>query len=389
MNWGTGNNRNIIISTHDHLHPIMGGGALRTLKVAHEFKKRGYNLRIIAPADTAINELNGVEVLSVKPPRKQRSQILSAIKFNIRLLIKFVRFASETDIFFIHNTIAAIFLPFLKKFFKFRFNLDITDIHAEYLLIGKRNLFEKLLTPYLSRYEYFIIRSADHITVATKTMKRLLILKGIPQEKMDVVYDGVDKENIIQEKDKGAEYGVIHLGAIDRQHGVEVIIQAIPYVTKEFPKVRFFFVGGGRELLNMKNLAEKLGVINNCIFTDWLPCKEARSLLKKATIGIIPRKDILPNRVITTLKIYEYWASKTAIISSFLEGIKEIASDKEDVLWFESGNAEDLARKIKFLLIHKDFKEKLIKGGLVTVNNFDINESAFRIADFVLDHSLS
>lgn len=385
---GIGNNKNIIVSTHDSLYPIKGGGALRTLKVAYELRDRGCNLRIIAPTDGA-RELNGIKLLSLYPPTKQHSQILSTIKFNIRLLVKFLRFVRKTDIFLIHNTIAAIFLPFLKKIFKFRFILDLTDIHAEYLFFGQRNLFEKLLTPYLLRYEYFIIKSADYITVATKAMKNLLILKGIDNEKIEVVYDGIDKENIFQEKDEGAEQGVIHLGAIDRQHGVEVIIRAIPYVTKEFPGITFFFVGGGREFINIKKLAQKLGVINNCVFTDWVPYKEARSFLKKATIGIIPRLDILPNRIITTLKIYEYWISKTAIVSSFLEGINEIGSGNKDILWFEPGKERDLARKIIFLLIHKEFKDKLIKGGLTTVNNFDIEKSASRIADSVLNNRYS
>lgn len=290
----------------------------------------------------------------------------------------------KIDIFFIHNTIAAITIPFLKKIFKFNFILDITDVHAEYLPIGKRNIFEKILTPLLLKYEYFIIKSADFITVATRVMKALLISKGIDPKKIEVVYDGVDKEEIPQEKDKDAEYGIIHLGAIDRQHGVELFIQAIVTVIEEFPVAKFFLVGGGRELLNINNLAKKLGVINNCIFTDWLSCEEARNFLRKATIGIIPRQDYLPNRIITTLKIFEYWASKTAVVSSPLEGIKEIASNNENILWFQSGNAEDLGRKIILLLRNKEFKEKLIKESLITVNKFDLSKTAFKITEIAL-----
>lgn len=390
MNAKIDNAKNIIVSTHDSLYPIKGGGALRTLRVAYEFKMRGHNVMIIAPVDgtgtDGMRELSKIEVLRLHPPTKKRSQIFSAIKFNIRLLRKLLRFIKNTDIFFIHNTIAAISLPILKNIFKFRFVLDITDIHAEYLPIGKRNLFEKLLTSYLLRYEYLIIRSADSITVATKAMEELLIAKGIASDKIKVVYDGVDKEDIPSQKEQDAEYGIIHLGAIDRQHGVEIIIQAIPAVIGEFREARFLFVGGGRELLNIKKLAKELGVINNCVFTGCLSCKDAREFLKKATIGIIPRRDVLPNRIITTLKIYEYWASGTAVVSSCLKGIKEISCDK-DVIWFESDNPEDLAEKIKYLLGHKEIKERIIKEGLITVGKFNLTESAAKIADLVLSNS--
>jgi glycosyltransferase involved in cell wall biosynthesis len=375
--------KNIIVSTHDSLCPVKGGGALRTLRVAYEFKNRGHNVIIIAPV-YGVRSLNGIEALPLRVPRKQRSQILSTIKFNIRLAIKLLRIIRNTDAIFVHNTIAAVFLPSFKKIFKFRFILDITDIHAEYLLIGKRNLFEKILTPCLLRYEYLIIRSADSITVASEAMRKLLVSKRISHDKIEVVYDSVDKGNIPQQKEREAEFGVIHLGAIDRQHGVEVIIQAIPTVIKEFPETRFFFVGGGRELPNIKKLAKKLEVINNCIFTDELPCEEARKFLQKATIGIIPRKDILPNRIITTLKIYEYWASRTAVISSPLQGVMEIASGNVNILWFQSADSGDLARKIKFLLKNKEFKEELIKEGLAAVNKLDFRVLASRIADYAL-----
>ena len=375
--------KNIIVSTHDSVAPIRGGGGLRTLKVAYEFQKRSHNVMIIAPTDN-IGELDGIKIHYLKPPRKQRSQIFSSLKFNIRLLRKFLQFIRTTDMFFIHNTIAAATLPFLKRIFKFKFILDITDIHAEYLLMGRRNIFEKIITPYLLKYEYFIIKSADFITVATRAMKELLMLKGIDSNRMAVVYDGVDKENVPQLKEEGAGYGIIHLGAIDRQHGVEIIIQAIPIVIEKIPQAKFFFVGGGRELCNMKRLAKNLGVFDKCIFTGCLSYESSREFLKKVTIGIIPRQNTLPNRIITTLKIYEYWASKTAVISSPLEGIKEIAADNENILWLESADARDLGRKIIFLLENNKVKEGLIKGGLITVNKFDFAESVFKIADFAL-----
>ena len=380
--------KNIIVSTHDSIYPIKGGGGLRTLKVAYEFKNRGHNVIIIAPADK-VAELDGIKIHWLHPPRKQRSQILSCLKFNLRLLRKFLQFIRTSDILFIHNTIAAATLPFLRKIYKFKFILDVTDIHAEYLLIGKRNIFERILTRYLLQYEYFIINSADFITVATKTMKELLISKDIDGDKIEVVYDSVDKEHIPQVKVKGAEYGILHLGAIDRQHGVEILIQAIPIVIGEVPQARFYFVGGGRELSSIKRLAKNSGVINNCIFTDCLSQEDSREFLKKATIGIIPRKDILPNRIITTLKIFEYWASKTAVISTPLEGIKEIASNNENILWFQSGDARVLGRKIIFLLKNEEFKEELIKGGLIAVNEFDIKSSVSRIIDFALRCTLN
>lgn len=372
--------KEIFVSTHDSLSPVQGGGALRTLGVAEEFKRRGYAVTLGAPALEPLL-LDEIVSVTIAPPRKQRSQILSAAKFNIRLLLKLARTLKKADLVVIHNTIAAAAMPFFKKVFGFRFVLDITDIHAEYLRIGKRNVFEKVLTPFLLWYEYFIIRSADFVIVATAAMKGLLVEKGVSSEKIEVVYDSVEIRDIPREKEKGSECSILHLGAIDRQHGVETLIRAIPRVLQEVPRAHFFFIGGGRELANMKSLSRRLGVFGACTFSGWLPCRQAREFLRKASIGVIPRDDLPPNRVITTLKIFEYWASGTAVVSSSLEGIREIAYNGQSILWFLAGDYIDLAKKLVLLLTDTAYKEKLIQGGLDAVQRYNFRDAVSRIAD--------
>ncbi|MDD5255693.1 MAG: glycosyltransferase [Candidatus Omnitrophica bacterium] len=380
MSGKTNNEKVIIVSTHDSLYPIRGGGALRTLGVARELQKRGRHILLIAPAG-GISELEGMPVISIAEPRKQRSQILSTVKFALRLLAAMAGHLSRAEAVFMHNTIAAPLMPFLAKLHGFRFVLDITDIHAEYLTVGRRNVFEKVLTPCLLSYEYFIIRCADSVIVATEAMKKALCARRVDPAKIEVVYDSVERRDLPREKDPGAELGIIHLGAIDRQHGVEILVRAIPEVLRDFPQARFFFIGGGRELPAAKRLASATGISQACVFTDWLPCEEARRYLRKACIGIIPRQDVFANRIITTLKIFEYWASATAVIASALEGIREIAYNNENVLMFSPGSSGDLAEKIILLLRDARLRSGLTARGLEAVVAYDAQKAAGRIAE--------
>ncbi|MEK7722465.1 MAG: glycosyltransferase family 4 protein, partial [Elusimicrobiota bacterium] len=294
---------------------------------------------------------------------------------------KFLRFAGTTDMFFVHNTLAAATIPFFKWFYRFRFVLDVTDVHAEYLAAARRNLFEKFLTPFILAIEYWIIGSADRVIVVTRAMKNLLIKNGIAADKIEVIYDAAELDKIGTEKDTGSENAVIHLGLVDRQHGVELFISAIPLVAAACPEARFFIVGGGRELPNVIKLAEKLGVRDRCVFTDILPCDEARQYMRKAAIGVIPRQDELPNRIVTTLKIYEYWAAETAVVASRLEGIAEIAEDGRDILFFQAGSAADMAGKIIRLLGDRDLAASLARQGALTVRKYTWSNTAPKIAD--------
>ena len=375
--------RGVIVSTHDNLYPNFGGGALRTIKCAEEFKRRNLNVKIIAPADR-IERLNGINIYWLHPPIKYGSQVYSAIKFNIRILIKFVQHIRDADIFFFHNTIAALSMPMLKRIFDKKFALDITDIHAEYLPIGKRSILERLATPLLLKIEYKIIEAADSITVATQAMKDHLVSKGLDKEKIMVVYDGVDAKNFTTEKNKDAYKNIIHLGTIDRQHGVEYLIHAIPLVVAKHPEAKFFIVGGGRELKNIINLAQNLNIYDNCVFTDRLPTHEAQRILKRCGIGVIPRPDNLPNRIVTTLKIYEYWGSGTAVVSSGLTGIKEISDDGENIILFKAGDVNDLADKIIYLLENQRILRKLQENSLIKASEFNWSIQVKKIVDFAL-----
>ncbi|HPP87444.1 MAG TPA: glycosyltransferase family 4 protein [bacterium] len=373
--------KNIIVSTHDSLAPIFGGGALRTLKAAVELKHRGHNVIIIAPTDK-IGELRGIKTHWLHSPKKQRSAILSSLKFNIRLLRKFLQFIFQTDLFFIHNTIAALFIPFLKFIFPIKFVLDITDIHAEYLPIAKRTLFEKLMTPILLKLEYFIINSADLIIVESNAMKNLLISKKISAAKINVVYDGAELDEIPNNKTEDYFFNIIHLGAVDKQHGVDIIVKAIPEVIKKIENARFYFVGGGRELNNIKKLADTLNISKYCVFTDYLECNKARDYLRRCSIGIIPRRKNLPNDIVTTLKIFEYWASRTAVIATRLQAISEISKEEEDIIFFESDNYIELSQKIIYLLQNPEKLKKIAANGYNKVQQFNWANIIKQIADY-------
>ncbi|MBT0663717.1 glycosyltransferase family 4 protein [Geobacter pelophilus] len=371
---------NIIVTTHDSIHPIKGGGALRTLKTAEEFRRRGHNVIIIAPTDGAA-EVNGIKIEWLRGPSKQRSQILSSIKFNVRLLIKYLKFIRWADLIFVHNTIAAAVMLFLKPVFRCRFALDITDIHAEYLSIGRRTIMETLATPLLLFIEYRIIRIAESITAASLAMKRVLVEHGVRPDRIEVVYDGAEIDRLSAEKSDDFYFNLIHLGLIDKQHGVDVLIKALPEVLKEFPLVKCFIVGDGRELTKIKSLALELGVFDNCVFTGQLPCQEARAYLQKANIGIIPRRDNLPNRIVTTLKLLEYWASGTGVISSRLEAITEVGMEGLNITYFEPGSPSALALQIKRLLSAPEKLDLLRANGIKAAHHYCWDLLAPQIAD--------
>lgn len=372
----------ILIATHDSFSPVYGGGALRTLKIAFEFKKRGWDAILFGASDKKV--IDGIPVVFLPPPTKKRSQILSAIKFNVRLLLKSYSYIKEADLILAHNAIALGAFVVANIIYKKTIVLDITDIHSEYLRLGKNNLIEKVLAPLLIKIEYYLINSADKIIVVTNNMKERLIQKGIRKEKICIVYDGVDVKKYSGEKETDSINNVIHLGLVDKQHGVEYLVKAAGLILKKFPKIKFYIIGDGRKLPAVKLLARKLSIEDNFIFTGFVDHFEVNRYFKKATIGVIPRPYGVSNNLVITLKLLEYWASGTAVVASKLKGIEEIAKDNVNVSFFHPGDYCQLAEKIMILLQDQEKREFLAKNGVKEAKKFEWSELIKRLVDSVL-----
>lgn len=371
-----------VVSTIDPLYPIRGGGAIRVLKVAQAFQGMGHRVIIFAPSTKT--QLKGMKVYPLPYPTERRFQILSTATFNLRMLLALIRFIFRADLFFAHNTTAAISIFLLTRIFRKRFVLDVTDLHTEYLIARERSFWEKFLTPYLVFVDYLIIKSADSVITVTKNMRNCLIERGVSAEKIRVVYDGAEVDQFLSEREEAALFNIVHLGTIDRQHGVEILVRAIPYIVKKYPQARFYFVGGGRELSKVKKLTKKLNIDNYCIFTGPLPYPEVKEYLSKAGVGIIPRLDNLANNQVVTVKLFEYWASGTAVISARLKGIAEAAREGYDIIFFQPGNPQDLADKVIYLLGHPGKWEELQRKGKESVRKFNWADLSAQIAQIAV-----
>ena len=166
---------------------------------------------------------------------------------------------------------------------------------------------------------------------------------------------------------------------------MEVLIRAMPKVLSACPDARLLVVGGGRELCSVKTLAGELGIEKTCKFTDHAPMSEVMGYLEQAGIGIIARPDTLANNIITTLKIFDYWASGTAVVAPELEGIKEIARHGQDVILFRPEDADDLAAKMIELMRDSQLRHKLIHAGAVKVRDFDFEKACNSIARMIVE----
>lgn len=373
----------IIVTTHDFVSPIRGGGGLRTIKTAIELNKRGHFVKVLAPSDK--NIISSVEVLNLPYISKNQSFVLTSSKFMFLFFIELFR-VKKIDLIFAHNSVAGIPAIIYGKIFNKKVIIDATDIHTEYLKVSCKSFPLNIVVSILSKLEYCSLKHANKIIVVSNAMKDLLINKGVDANKLHIVYDGVEADNFFFEKKKKNNYIIIHHGGIDVQDGVHYIAEAASSILSKYPDTEFLIVGDGKCIDFVKDTAKINRVDKSFLFTGWKPYEEMKEYLKLADIGLITRPDTIPNNTVLTLKLLEYWASGTAVVSSRLNGIEEVSKENTDIVFFEPDNPEDLAEKVIGLMDDNCLLSMIQKNGRIkSTQKFNWNTLIKEIADIIED----
>ncbi|MEM3737027.1 MAG: glycosyltransferase family 4 protein [Candidatus Bathyarchaeia archaeon] len=121
---------------------------------------------------------------------------------------------------------------------------------------------------------------ADNIITVSHVMKEDLTRHGWDEKKIHVVWNGVDPErynpevvdtNKIQKLRESYgiredEQMILFVGRLTWVKGVRNLIQALPLILRDFPKVKLVILGRGEEQKDIMELAGRLGVNDKVVY---------------------------------------------------------------------------------------------------------------------------
>jgi glycosyltransferase involved in cell wall biosynthesis len=84
--------------------------------------------------------------------------------------------------------------------------------------------------------------------------------------------------------------------------------------------------------------------------------------IQDCDVGIIPNRQSVFTEINTPTRIFEYLSIGKPVIAPRAPGITDYFN-QQDLLFFELGNAVDLARAIEFAYFHESDVEKIVERG--------------------------
>ena len=253
---------------------------------------------------------------------------------------------------------------------------DVRDIWPEAIAASGR-LQSGLLIRFLESIERAIYRNAEAVTVVTEGKRARLIEKGVPEDKVTVIPNGVDLsrfEELTVDRDQLlAGYGlepsafiVLYAGIFNPAQGLDVLLDAAKSLRRTRAStarpVQFALVGGGsqRERLSQRITEEELhpGVV----LVPEQPRENIPPLLCAANAIAVTLRKRRDTHTIPS-KIYESMASGRPVLASADGALAEIVNASHAGIATPAEDAEALAAAITRLCDDPSHAEELGRRG--------------------------
>jgi len=200
-----------------------------------------------------------------------------------------------------------------------------------------------------------IFRQMRYVIALTPDNKLEYIRAGVPEWKIRVIPNGVDFDEFqsigqrhiaLRKLLENFENIILYIGRFTQQKCPDRLIQAMPYILKDFPKTHLLMVGKDTGMLTYcKTLASRLRVSRYVTFiedADWETVKASYSI---ADFCVFP--SFYEGFNLTAL---EAQACGKPIVATYAGGLKHIVKHNYNGIHIHSSNASDIARACMFLL---------------------------------------
>ncbi len=326
------------------LTPPEEGGSERHI---FEICSRMRNIKVLTQKGSVCSNKIGLPIMKNHTFLRNINFALACYIYSIKLLL----WKRNYDIIHIHENL----LYFLAPLLKFRYEIIIT-VHG---IKGFKFYDSK------SRWFFFkfALKFAQKIIAVNKEDESILKREF---KMVHYIPNGVDISvyKIIKSK---LDKKITFIGRIHEQKGIIYLLEAFDLISKKYPKYKLEIIG--KENDYAKKLKSEFKN-ENIVWTGFIDNKKEIALrLKSSYCIVLPSLwEGLP------LTLFESLASERPTIVSDINAFKSVI--KDEALFFESRNSNDLSKKIEYLIKNINKADLLGKEGAKLAIKYDWNNIA-------------
>ncbi len=243
--------------------------------------------------------------------------------------------------------------------------------------VDRGSFSEKSLQYIIRRFhETIIIKRATKIIAISNGIKEDLIKRGIPEEKIHIVRNGVDFQKfkpVPVNNNLKRKYGchdkiiIGFIGSFFNFEGLQDLIFAFKKISQKNNNVILMLVGAGQMDDYLRNLTKELKITDRVIFTGHVSHDRIIDFYSVFDLLIYPRISKRITELVTPLKPLEAMSMEKPVLMSDVDGLRELVDTDDSAMFFKAGDVDELASKCLFLCEKKPLRIKMGKKARVNI----------------------
>lgn len=317
--------------------------------------------------------------------REKRNPILRALRYSLSCIKQFNKAifskdARSCNVMFIASTppIQGAMAALVKKFRRIPIIYNLQDIFPDSLVgtgLAKKNGFLWKIGRIIENFTY---SNADKIIVISQDFKRNIMKKGVPEEKIEVIYNWVDEQAIIpisrEDNPLFDELGldrqkfyIVYAGNLGNAQNIEIIVDTANEI-KDITDINFIIFGTGGLERDYKEIVKTLK-LNNISFFPLQPYEKVSQVYSIGNACIVSCKKGLGGSAMPS-KTWSIMSAGVAVIANFDKGeLKNIIENNNCGIFTQAGNKKAFKNAILELYHNQEKAVQLGKNGRKFIMN--------------------
>lgn len=191
----------------------------------------------------------------------------------------------------------------------------------------------------------------DKIIAVSEDTRKDLIGGGIKENRIEVVYIGIDIKKFTQRNKKTDEFVVGFLGTLTNEKGTDDFLECAKRAVRCYyvrgrdanSNLQFLVIGGGSEKILMQERVRDLGLTKNFYFTGFT--RDVKKYLRTIDILVLPTH----HHEGVSMAILEAQAMGIPVLATDIGGTREIITHGYNGFLYKLGDVEGMARDIRML----------------------------------------
>ena len=352
----------------------------RPRREAEALVKSGMEVDVIClrqnPAHPKFEHIHGVNVRRMPMQHRRKGKIKYLLQY-----ASFIAFCTAMlgwrslrkryDLVHVHNMPdVLVFSGIVPKLRGARILLDLHDPMPELMttIFGLKE--ESVPVRILKHAERLSMRFADQVLTVNLACKKIFGSRSCDPGKIQVVMNSPDEEIFrfcpFQEpngQESAKPFVIMYHGSIVQRNGLDLAVQALQMVRQTIPNAELRVYGSSTPFLELVRDSVPCQALENAFrYLGAKSLEEISEAIGGCDLGIIPNHRCIFTELNTPTRIFEYLSQGKPVIAPFAPGITDYFG-REDLVYFELGNAADLARKILQVHAHRSEMKTMVERG--------------------------